>query len=157
MARAKQAHDDVIGAEDRRGQSKNRSQKRPNTLRLFPHVSFIGKREMRHTMMLVALVGLTGCAVEPPASPMEKYARLAAAARVSAENCGGYVGGYASAQQLRDDANMNVAKARQLGATDAVLAKARSDVLNAFNTALVFTTPQDACSQLISELAWHSG
>ncbi|MBV2358287.1 hypothetical protein KUH32_00735 [Thalassococcus sp. CAU 1522] len=98
---------------------------------------------------------LAGCAA-PPASEMERRTRMAAAAEVSATQCAGFVGGYESAKQLKADANTNIIAARQLGATDADLAKARKDVQTTFNTAALFTSIPEACNSLIGSLAWTS-
>jgi hypothetical protein len=111
---------------------------------------------MKRLAFAVPLVLLAACAVEPPKSPMERHARLAAAAELAAKNCGGYIGGYSAAQDLRNDANQNIVTARKLGATDADLQKARTDVQAAFNTAAAFGTPQSACNELVSMIAWHS-
>jgi hypothetical protein len=103
----------------------------------------------------VGLIGLSGC-VEPPKSPMEAAARKAAAAELTAKQCAGYAGGYESVRKLREDANKNVTIARKLGATDAVLQKARTDVQTAFNTQVAFTTQQEACNAMVGELAWST-
>lgn len=104
----------------------------------------------------IGLVISVGACVAPPASPMEKHARLASAAQLAGTSCAGYAGGYAGAKQLKQDANQNLATARNLGATDAVLIKAKTDVQNTFNTAAAFTSHQEACNQLIGSIAWSS-
>lgn len=88
---------------------------------------------------------------------MESAARKAAAAELVAKQCAGYAGGYAGVKRLREDANKNITIARNLGATDAVLQKARMDTQSAFNTVAAFTSPQEACNSLIGELAWADG
>jgi hypothetical protein len=87
---------------------------------------------------------------------MEKHARLAAAAQLAGTSCAGYAGGYAGAKQLKQDANQNLTTARNLGATDAVLIKAKTDVHSAFSTAAAFTSQQEACNQLVGSIAWSS-
>lgn len=106
--------------------------------------------------VLALTVTLAGCAVAPPSSPMEQRARLAAGAELAVQQCGGYTGGYAGAQQMKQDANANIVAARKLGATDEVLAKAKKDVETGFNNAAIFTNRQEACNQLVSQLAWVS-
>jgi hypothetical protein len=105
--------------------------------------------------LIVSLIFLAGC-VQPPASPMEKHARLAAAALFAGQNCAGYAGGYGAAKQMKKDANKNIVIARKLGATDAVLQKAKTDVQTAFSTQSAFTSHQEACNALVGSLAWHS-
>ena len=102
---------------------------------------------------LISSLALAGCTA-PPSSPMEKHARLAVGAELAAKRCAGYVGGYEGVQRMRDDSNRNIATARSLGATDAVIKKARSDVSNTFNTSVAFTSPQEACNSLVGSLAW---
>tara|TARA_R110002096_G_scaffold385567_1_gene579440 strand:+ start:1320 stop:1703 length:384 start_codon:yes stop_codon:yes gene_type:complete len=116
---------------------------------------FNAKEAFMKNMILTAvtLVTLAGC-VAPAASPMEAAARRAAGAEIVARQCAGYAGGYSSVKTLREDASKNVATARNLGATDAVIAKARNDMQTGFNTMVAFTTPQEACNKLIGELAW---
>jgi hypothetical protein len=87
---------------------------------------------------------------------MEKYARLAAGASLAAERCGGFVGGYSSARDLRRDADTNAALARKLGATDQTMQKARTDVEAAFGGALILGGTPAACNQLVSSIAWES-
>ena len=102
---------------------------------------------------VVAALGLAGC-VAPPSSPAEATARRAAAAELTAKRCAGYAGGYEAVRALRQDANKNIVIARNMGATDALIQKARTDVQTAFDTAVAFTTLQDACNSMIGELAW---
>lgn len=78
------------------------------------------------------------------------------AAEHAAKNCGAYLGGYGGAKTMKDDANKNIVMARNLGATDAVFAKARADVENVFSTAVVFGDRQMACNDLVSQVAWNS-
>lgn len=106
-------------------------------------------------MALVAVLLLAACAA-PPQSPMEKHARLAAGAELVAMQCAGYAGGYDSARSLRADANRNIQTARNLGATDGVISKARQDVQTTFSTAAAFTSQQEACNAMIGSLAWHT-
>jgi hypothetical protein len=103
---------------------------------------------------LISLLFFLAACVEPPSSPMEKHARLAAGARLAAQQCAGYAGGYQSAVKLKEDANRNVTIARSLGATDTVLKKASTDVNNAFTTMAAFTSQQEACNSLVGNLAW---
>jgi len=103
--------------------------------------------------MVVASLGLAGC-VAPPSSPEEAVARKAAAAELTAKRCAGHAGGYEAVRALRQDANKNIAMARNMGATDEVIQKARLDVQTAFDTAVAFTTVQEACNSMVGELAW---
>lgn len=104
----------------------------------------------------VCLAALTAC-VAPPSSEMERQARQAAGAEYAAKNCASSVGGFSAARELRQEANQRIVAARSLGATDAVLDKARVDVNTMVSTAAAFTTQRDACNQLVSELAWAMG
>lgn len=99
----------------------------------------------RHVFPVLATgLLLTACAVASPASAMEKHARLAAGAELAAQQCAGYAGGYAGAQQMKQDANVNIVAARKLGATDEVHAKAKKDVNTAFNNTMIFSDKQEA-------------
>jgi hypothetical protein len=62
---------------------------------------------------VLAAFGLAGCAAPPPASPAERYSRLAAAAQISAERCGAFSGGYNNVRQMRIEANKNIVTARR--------------------------------------------
>lgn len=104
---------------------------------------------------LGALSVLSAC-VAPPASPMEGAARKAMAAELVAKQCAGFAGGYQAAKDLRSDANRQMVIARNLGATDADLKKARMVVGNAFGTMEAFTSRQEACNSMIGELAWSN-
>lgn len=110
----------------------------------------------KKTPIVLALTILVPACAEPPKSPMEKHARLAAAAAFVATNCAGYAGGYESARSLRKDADKNIQIARNLGATDGVLKKARQDVETTFITASAFTSHQEACNSLVGSVAWHA-
>lgn len=105
--------------------------------------------------MLLAAPLLSGC-VQPPQSPMEAHARRAAGAELAATQCGGYVGGYEAAKGLKADANINLVAAQKLGATPAVIKKAKTDVETGFNTMSAFSNKQEACNTLVSQLAWHN-
>ncbi|VCU61594.1 hypothetical protein EPIB2_671 [Tritonibacter mobilis] len=78
------------------------------------------------------------------------------AAELVAKQCAGFAGGYQAAKDLRSDANQQMVTARKLGATDADLQKARTDVRNAFGTMEAFTSRQEACNSMIGELAWSN-
>jgi len=105
--------------------------------------------------MLFAVPLISGC-VQPPQSPMEAHARRAAGAELAAMQCGGYVGGYEAAKGLKADANRNLVAAQQLGATPAVIKKAKTDVETGFNTMSAFSNKQEACNTLVSQLAWNN-
>lgn len=112
---------------------------------------------MKRLVILGFLTGSLAACVEPPASPMEAAARRAAAAELTAKQCAGFAGGYESVRKLRHDANQNIATARRLGATDATVAKARTDVRMAFDMQVAFSNPQQACNMMVGELAWATG
>lgn len=57
---------------------------------------------------------------------------------------------------MKQDANVNIVAARKLGATCEVLAKAKKDVNTAFNNTMIFSDKQEACNQLVSQVAWVS-
>lgn len=107
---------------------------------------------------LVGLVVLIGaCAPPPPANEMERKARMAASAEIVARQCAGFAGGYSDAVQLRGDANRYIVDARALGATDQDIQRQRDVVQTTFQNAVAWVSRQDACNQLVSELAWQSG
>lgn len=113
---------------------------------------------MKRSLWIIAVAASTSlgaCAVAPPSSPMERHARLAAAAELAARQCGGFIGGYASARELRDDANRNILTARQLGATDADIEKARADARTTFEAMTFWADRNHACNELVSALAWE--
>jgi hypothetical protein len=107
----------------------------------------------KFVILAIPLAFLTACA-NPPASPEEGYARRAAAAELVAKQCAAYAGGYDAVRDLKKDASKNIATARELGADDALIAKARTDVDSVFSVAEAFTNRQQACNQMIGELAW---
>lgn len=109
----------------------------------------------RVSVIAAGFVGLAGC-VQPPQSPMEQQARLAMSAEFAAQNCGGFIGGYEGTKRMKEDANKAIVTARSLGATDGVFTKAKADVKSAFDTAVIFTSPQQACNDLVSQIAWNS-
>ncbi|MCC1481895.1 hypothetical protein J1C52_09610 [Roseibaca sp. Y0-43] len=106
--------------------------------------------------LVICCLALVACAPPPPANPMERHARLAAGAEIAARQCAGYAGGYDGAQKMRQDANRNVTLARNLGATDADLDRARKAVQTTFDTTAVWISRQEACNQLVSFIAWES-
>ncbi|MDB4091624.1 hypothetical protein N9563_01150 [bacterium] len=108
---------------------------------------------VKYAIATIPLALLTACA-NPPASPEEGYARRAAGAELVAKQCAGYAGGYDAVRELKKDASKNIATARELGADDAMIAKARSDVDGVFSIAEAFTNRQQACNQMIGQLAW---
>ena len=114
-------------------------------------------RNVISKLLAAGSVGVLSACVAPPASEMESQARKAAAAEYVAKNCGAYVGGFLSARELRAESNRNITTARKLGATDADIQKARTDVAAAFSGAEIFTSRQEACNQLMSQLAWEMG
>jgi hypothetical protein len=117
--------------------------------------NFKGPELNQTCVLLVVVAALAGC-VQPPKSPMEREARMAAAAELAAQRCGGYAGGYESVKRMKQDANRSVVTAKNLGATPEVMERARQDTQSAFTTAVVFTDQQHACNSLVSELAWNS-
>ena len=109
---------------------------------------------MKHLALATALaLSLAGCTA-PPASPIEAAARKAAAAELVAKQCAGYAGGYVAVKDLRRDGASQLALARELGATDADIQKARTDVQNAYSAAAILTTTHEACNGMIGELGW---
>lgn len=101
----------------------------------------------------VPIFFLAACAT-PPSSPEEGYARRAAAAELVVKRCAGYVGGYGAIRELKKDANKNIATARELGADNTIIDKARLDVDGAFGMAEAFVGRAEACNQMVGELAW---
>ena len=113
---------------------------------------------MKSSKLIIAGVSaiLLAACVQPPASPAEAAARKAAGAEYAARNCGAFVGGFSDARELRDVANQQITIARNLGADDAMISTARSDVQTAVSTVAAFTSQREACGQLVSELAWQT-
>lgn len=64
-------------------------------------------------------------------------------------------GGYGSVATMRGDAEKNLAQAKALGATEADVQKARQRVNGQVTGAAILVGPVQACSSLISSLAWH--
>lgn len=112
---------------------------------------------MKRTILVSVCIAALSACVAPPSSEMERQARQAAAAEYAALNCASAVGGFSAARELRKEANQRVVGARALGATDAVILKARQDVAQSVSTAAAFTTQREACNSLISQLAWSMG
>ncbi len=110
--------------------------------------------KLRNFLLLALPVTLLAACATPPASPEERYARRAAGAELIAKRCAGYAGGYGAVRELKKDANQNIATARELGADNAMIDKARTDVAGVFDMAEAFTSRQEACNQMIGELAW---
>lgn len=102
------------------------------------------------------VVLLAGCEVPPPENEMQRRARMAAAAEITARQCAGYAGGYSAARDLRRDANRHVTLARQLGATDADMADGSKVAQMAFDNAVIWLGQQEACNQMVSQLAWNA-
>ena len=107
--------------------------------------------------LAVSVLLFTAACPSPPASEMERRARLAAAGELSVKQCAGFVGGYEAARAVKADANTNVIAARSLGATDADIEKARSDVRSTFHTTAAFSSIPEACNSLVGSLAWATG
>ena len=110
--------------------------------------------KLRNCLILSLPITLLAACASPPASPEESYARRAAAAELVAKRCAGYAGGYDAVRELKKDASKNVATARELGADNTMIDKARTDVDGVFAMAEAFTSRQEACNQMIGELAW---
>ncbi|WP_412505954.1 hypothetical protein [Roseovarius sp. SYSU LYC5161] len=96
-----------------------------------------------------AFTGLAACAA-PPSSPEEKVARQAAVMRHSTTECTIYMGGVAGIQDVIKAANRKEAQARQLGATDALIAKAKQDVRMTWDTGVAMVGEQEMCSDAMS-------
>lgn len=110
----------------------------------------------RYLLTPVIILSLSAC-VQAPQSPMHIAARKAAGAELAAKQCSGFVGGYEGVKRLRQDANKNVNLARQLGATDEVIAESKSTVQTAFDLEEAFTSRPQACNSLVGNLAWAEG
>lgn len=114
--------------------------------------------DMHKPLLTVLAISLTAaCAPPPPASLMDRHARLAAAAELASRQCAGYAGGYQGAAAMRADADRNLVIARDLGATPADLDRARTDAQNAFNGAVIWGGIAEACNALVGEIAWNAG
>ena len=109
-----------------------------------------------HILTIAIIFGLSAC-VQVPQSPMEVAARKAAGAELTAKQCAGYAGGYEAVKRLRDDANKNMAIAKQLGATDEVIDSAKQTVRTGFDLMVAFTNKSEACNSTVGSLAWADG
>ena len=113
--------------------------------------------KIKHHILTIAIIfGLSAC-VQVPQSPMDVAARKAAAAEITAKQCAGYAGGYEAVKRLRDDANKNMAIAKQLGATNEVIASAKQTVQTSFDLMTAFTNKAEACNTMVGNLAWADG
>lgn len=95
---------------------------------------------------------LVGC-VAPPADPAEAASRRVAGIEYAMRSCGGFVGGFGDIRELRKLHDKEIVTARSLGATNAMLVKARQDISNMLNTSVAFTSQQEVCGQLLAKLA----
>ena len=105
-------------------------------------------------LVIIAIAGFSACA-PVPSTPMDIAARRAAGAEITAKQCAGYAGGYEAVKDLRNDANRNMATAKQLGATSETIAQAKNDTQVRFDMLVAFTSTQEACNTMIGSLAWN--
>ena len=110
---------------------------------------------LKKIALSATFLSVLGACAAPPASPMEKHARLAAGAELAARQCAGALGGYDSVRQMKKDSSKNIAIAKKLGATQADIQKARADTNNTFSVAAAFTNQREACNALVGSLAWN--
>ena len=99
-----------------------------------------------------AFAGMAACAA-PPSSPEESAARKAAAMRYSATQCTAYMGGISGIQDVLKAANRQEDKARQLGASDALIEKANRDVKSTWDFSVAMVGERDTCSDAMSSIA----
>lgn len=112
---------------------------------------------MRKAFATICLVPLVAaCAPPPPANPAEAAARAGAAYEYAARNCGGMPGGFNDVVSMRNQSVARYALARQLGATDEVIAAQKQIVASTVAGAVVMIGQVDACRALISEAAWNA-
>ena len=107
---------------------------------------------LRSIIVLTAGLSLTACVSSPPLSPMQIAANQWAGAQVAVEQCAPWIGGFGDARELREEANEDLRRARQLGATDAVLNAARQDVNGKVMGAAFMVGAPQACSSLVASL-----
>lgn len=112
---------------------------------------------MRKAFAAACLAPLVaGCAPPPAQNPAEQAARAGAAYEYAARNCGGMPGGFNDVVSMRDQSVARYALARQLGASEEVIAKQKQIVANTVTSAAIMIGPADACRALISEAAWNA-
>lgn len=112
---------------------------------------------MKLPIFAIAITFCLSACVQAPQTPMDIAARKAAGAELTAKQCAGYAGGYEAVKRLRDDANKNMAIAKQLGATDEVISSAKQSVTTAFDLTVAFTNKAEACNTMVGNLAWADG
>ena len=113
--------------------------------------------KMKLPIFAIAITFCLSACVQAPQTPMDIAARKAAGAELTAKQCAGYAGGYEAVKRLRDDANKNMAIAKQLGATDEVINSAKQSVTTAFDLTVAFTNKAEACNTMVGNLAWADG
>jgi hypothetical protein len=94
---------------------------------------------------------LASCATTPT-TPLEAYLNRYAGAESVITYCPAY-GGYSSVTAMTNDARQNLAQAQALGATQKDIAQARARVGGTFVAIAALTSPLDACSSMINNLA----
>ena len=102
--------------------------------------------------ILLAAGLLTAACSTTPTTPLDAYLNRYAGAESVLTYCPAY-GGYSSVAMMTDDAQKNLAQAKALGATDKDIAQARSRVSGVFVVAGALTSPVQACSAMINNLA----
>lgn len=112
---------------------------------------------MKKAFAAVCLMPLVAaCAPPPPANPAEQAARAGAAYEYAARNCGGMPGGFKDVVAMRDQSVARYALARELGASEEVIAAQKQIVANTVSGAVVLIGQVEACRALISEAAWNA-
>jgi len=101
----------------------------------------------------VSLATLAACGPPPPPlTPVQVAANQWAGAEVAVAQCSAYIGGFSDAQALKAEAAKDLARARKLGATDAMLTAAKTQVANQVSGTIILIGQRDTCSTLVSSL-----
>ena len=108
---------------------------------------------MRLTISILALGTVAGCTAPVEQTPKQQYLNRVAGAEIVLRDCPA-VGGYGAFSAMREDAMKNHELAKQLGATEADLAAAKTLVGQQYASAYFLVGPERSCHELIKRLGW---
>jgi len=109
---------------------------------------------MRKAFVATAcLATLVACGPPPPPlTPVQVAANQWAGAQVAIAQCSSYIGGFSDAQGLKAEAAKDLERAKKLGATDALLSAAVTQVANQVSGTIIMIGQRDTCSTLVASL-----
>ncbi|AVO36598.1 hypothetical protein [Pukyongiella litopenaei] len=108
---------------------------------------------MKFVFLAVPALMVAACAPQPPSTPAESEARRAAAFEYTANRCVQQAGGFSDSIAIQKEATARYAKARALGATEQQIAEQRQIVKNAAAGAEFWVGKDDACEDLVANVA----